>query len=529
MISDTDIRMLDEWLQGCISDEDFAIMQQRLSDSADLRKRLRSMADLDEGLSCLALRPVMMLSDECLLPRLSEERPARFGAGLPWIVAGAAALLAFIAWMPHFHSGRAGVGRSVTALLVDEAGAEFVPKRETGEVSFDPGRYVLKSGAVHLRFANGADLVVQGPAEFEICDEMHTRLDSGAVRAIVPPTARGFTLLTKDVSYEDVGTEFGLRTDPSSGQSEMLVFDGQVNLRKPGEAELWKSIFEGGAVRFDDGKIQTNPEVDSRQFPSPGQIGHLRWSGAREEMLADPDLVAWFPFTRAENPSILVNAQRSNGVADGRIASARWTVGRWIGKQALWFDRDSDFAEVELPGSYQEMSVAVWMKVDRFESSMSAILNSNGADSGDFHFQFNRQGLPRGGVLGFERANQKWVGNPVPTGKWVHVVSVLSFHSGRHVIYVNGDVVFESDILSSSGSISPGVCRIGNWLPNGAYQNSEKRSLRGWIDEIAIWNRALSRDEVIQFMERGRPSQLWARANPALKSDDAKARLLASP
>ena len=67
------------------------------------------------------------------------------------------------------------------------------------------------------------------------------------------------------------------------------------------------------------------------------------------------------------------------------------------------------------------------------------------------------------------------------------------------------------------------------WLPNGAYQNSEKRSLRGWIDEIAIWNRALSRDEVIQFMERGRPSQLWARANPALKSDDSKARLLASP
>ena len=126
MISDTDIRMLDEWLQGCISDEDFAIMQQRLSDSADLRKRLRSMADLDEGLSCLALRPVMMLSDECLLPRLSEERPARFGAGLPWIVAGAAALLAFIAWMPHFHPGRTGVGRSVTALLVDEAGADLV-------------------------------------------------------------------------------------------------------------------------------------------------------------------------------------------------------------------------------------------------------------------------------------------------------------------------------------------------------------------------------------------------------------------
>jgi hypothetical protein len=117
----------------------------------------------------------------------------------------------------------------------------------------------------------------------------------------------------------------------------------------------------------------------------------------------------------------------------------------------------------------------------------------------------------------------------VPAGKWVHVVSVLSFHLHRHVIYVNGDPVFESDILSSSGSVSPGVCRIGNWLPDSAYHHAEKRALRGWIDEIAIWNRALSRDEVVGFMERGRPSQLWSRANPALNVENPKARLALHP
>jgi hypothetical protein len=97
------------------------------------------------------------------------------------------------------------------------------------------------------------------------------------------------------------------------------------------------------------------------------------------------------------------------------------------------------------------------------------------------------------------------------------------------VIYVNGDPVFESDILSSSGSVSPGVCRIGNWLPDSAPQNSEKRALRGWIDEIAIWNRALSRSEVMQLMERGRPSQLWNRSNPPLNVENPKARLALQP
>jgi hypothetical protein len=529
MDTDPDLRMLDEWLHGRLSEEDFVVMQRRLNESAELRSELRAMADLDEALRQAALQPFSILTQNSA----SHEQPAAVGhrsvAIFPWSIAFVAALVAAMAWLPYFHAKRVDAGKSLTALLVDEAGAEFAPARAAGEVQFPPGRYALKRGAVHLRYANGADLVVQGPADFEICDGMHTRLESGVVRAIVPPTAHGFTLLTKDVSYEDVGTEFGLRADSSTGQSEMLVFDGQVNVRGGRGTEVLKSVFEGDAVRFNEGKIEADYAVDSRQFPSPAQIGYLRWSGSRDEMLADPDLVAWFPFMRAENPSLLVNAQRSNGVADGRIAGARWTVGRWAGKQALWFDRDSDFAEIELPGAYQEMSVAVWMKVDRFESSMSAILNSNEADSGDFHFQFNRQGLPRGGVLGFERANQQWVGNPVPAGKWVHVVSVLSFHLHRHVIYVNGDPVFESDILSSSGSVSPGVCRIGNWLPDSAPQNSEKRALRGWLDEIAIWNRALSRDEVIRFMERGRPSQLWNRSNPALNMENPKARLALHP
>jgi hypothetical protein len=37
------------------------------------------------------------------------------------------------------------------------------------------------------------------------------------------------------------------------------------------------------------------------------------------------------------------------------------------------------------------------------------------------------------------------------------------------------------------------------------------------MDELAVWNRALSPAEVAALTESGRPSLLWSRENPPLK------------
>jgi len=59
----------------------------------------------------------------------------------------------------------------------------------------------------------------------------------------------------------------------------------------------------------------------------------------------------------------------------------------------------------------------------------------------------------------------------------------------------------------------PGTCRIGNWLSTGAF--APVRSFNGRIDELAIWDRALSADEVRAEMERGWPGSMWRRPTPA--------------
>jgi|UniRef100_UPI00378505C1 hypothetical protein len=516
-----DLEVLDAWRHGRLSEDEFAALQDRLRDDASLRAALRELAEVEEGLSALAMARATAPASR------PKPKAVTFRSNwLPWGIAAAACVVAVASWWsPHdarqdkaISQGASTTAREVTAMLVDEAGAVFAWPRQPGEVRFDPGSYELESGTVHLRYVNGADLVVEGPARFEIRDAFRTDLAAGRVRAIVPPTAHGFTVVTRDVAYEDVGTEFGLSVDAASGASQMHVFDGQVNLRS-GDAsgELLRSVFVGDSVGFREGQVEEVSEMDVGEFPSPGDIGHLRWASQRKERLADPGLIAWFPFERGGNASLLVNVARDHGVPDGRIAGARWATGRWPGKQALWFDRDSDFVEIEIPGEHSELTVAVWLKVDRFEHEMNAILNSNGADAGDVHFQMNRLGLPRGGLLGLERPHQRWVGNPVPMGKWVQVVSVLSLPQRRHVIYVNGLPVLKSELEKGDLLLKPGHCRLGNWLGDAHFRDGSSRALCGLVDELTIWNRALSAEEVAALLESGRPSLLWSHDNPPLK------------
>lgn len=525
-MTDADRELIDRLLDDDLPANEQAALLAKIEGSAAGVAELAERALLHAGLQ-QALRREALQRTALRALAVPGSNVVSWQRLLPWGIAAAACVLAMFAHWPAGPApdGNKGVvaisepGQRVTALLVDEAGAVFERARQPGEVRFDPGSYELESGTVHLRFVNGADLVVEGPAKFEIRDALRTNLLAGRVRAIVPPTAKGFTMVTREVAYEDVGTEFGLSMDAATGESLMHVFDGQVNLRSGDAAGLLlRSVHGGESVGYRDGQLQDSPEMDASVFPSPENIGHLRWSLERRKWLADPGLIAWFPFERGANASLLVNAARDHGVPDGRIAGARWATGRWPGKQALWFDRESDFAEIEIPGEHTELTVAVWMKVDRLDREMIAILNSNGTDDGDLHFQMNRLGLPRGGLQGLDRVYQRWVGNPIPIGKWVHVASVTSLPERRIVFYVNGQPVHEAELKGDDVPIRPGHCRLGNWFAEHRADRESSRALRGLIDELSVWNRALSASELVALAESGRPSLLWSRENPPLKT-----------
>jgi len=506
---DADLEALfNRFADGIASEADEERLGQVLRSSAEARQAYRQFMDLH---SALHWDYVAVAAPEGF-PDLSQPAsPSPAFGRARWVgaffagiaVATAAAIAIAVFWQNHSSSPQ-----ETAALLVDKVDAEFAEERGPSGVRFGPGNYELLGGIVHLRFAQGADMILAGPARFEVTDAQNVRLLSGKARIIAPATAKGFTVATKAANYIDLGTEFGLRIEPD-GASDLYVFDGQVNVADPRSGKVLSEVFEGKSSRYVDGVAAVPPQLQATDFPTPGAIGLKRWEQYEQELRKSPGLIAFFPFRRGDDPTILANAIGDDVMSDGKIVGARWVSGRWHGHGGLLFDRDTDFVQLEITGEHKELTIAAWIKVDRLDFELNAILNSDGYKAGGVHFQLNRQGFPRGGVIVEGNFKDKIVGNAVQVGAWAHVASVISASTHSQQIYVNGILVRERTWRQDE-MIRPGSCRIGNWFSE-TKDRLANRAFRGRIDELAIWNRVLTQQEITQMVDAGRPGMLWSK------------------
>ena len=506
-------------LKGELSAEEKAELAELLDRSEEARRRFVQLADFETALTRAHREPWVEASIDdlrshklpaCGKPKTTSKLLVATQKALPWLIAAASLAIAFLP-----RSGEPPADKPsppVTALLVNEAESAFAKPRAHGDVGFGPGAYELREGAIHLRFANGTDLVMEGPAKFEVLDVLHSRLHYGKVRAIVPPTAHGFTIATERANFEDLGTEFGLHVERDTGIETLHVFDGQVDVREPGSNALLNRVKGGQAVEYRDGEPAAAGELRPETFPTPGRIGYLRWAAEKERRRRDPNLIAFFSFDRdPQQPALLRNLQRGRAglVSDARVEGARWVSGRWPGKGALLFERQSDFAELEFEGGFNELTIAAWVFLDRLDHHLNAILDSNGFEAGDIHLQVRRQGGPYVDIAE-ARVSKGALSTKTltPVGKWVYLVATMSLPRRTAQVYVNGELAYRC-ALREEGRIRPGVGRIGNWLPTGEFE--PVRSLNGRIDELTIWDRALTEAEIEAEMERGQPSLLWSK------------------
>jgi hypothetical protein len=116
------------------------------------------------------------------------------------------------------------------ARLVDTADARWSDERiaRAGE-SLPEGPLRLVAGSAQIAFESGAVVALTAPAEVEILGRNRLFVRSGRIAPFVPPTAKGFTVVSPSGEVVDLGTEFTVNVD-ARGRTAVYVVDGEVDV-----------------------------------------------------------------------------------------------------------------------------------------------------------------------------------------------------------------------------------------------------------------------------------------------------------
>ena len=511
-------------LDGRLSDEEFAELEKQLEANPNARREYAKLARLDVGLRDEEPAEVIEVSVE-------HRRQPVWGQVLA--IAAAIAAVALPAWIlltPDRTGDDANFAESTVGVAVITAESGAVWEGRAGDnATLETGTLVLRDGFAQIAFFGGATISLEGPAEIDLVSGEEAILRRGRLRADVPPAARGFKIRTGEVSLVDLGTSFGLgvRDDESA---DIVVFDGEV--RATGVDGNAVSLLGGDSAHLHDGRTEPQASETAGGFPTiedivagAGNRDELRyaaWKEASLERRRDPRLIAYYDFENLTPVSQQLLNRAADGLGselNGGIVGARVAEGRWRGKTALDFRREGDRVRFDIPGEFEALTLLAWVRIDALDRNLNSLFLTDHFDPNEIHWQISDQGRLRFATspMGMEdlaKHNRRFFSesfwNPAKSGQWFFLATTVDRKAprdGRVIHYINGEAME----LSGGGNTSKelpamriGKADLGNWT-NPILPNSPIRTLNGRIDEFAIFNAALSPDEIWAAYDQGKP------------------------
>lgn len=378
-----------------------------------------------------------------------------------------------------------------------------------GPQSFGEGKLLLDRGFAELAFRNGAQIVLDGKCGFEIIDANTVVLNHGRLWAHCPPEAHGFRVLTPGgTEIIDLGTEFGVEVS-AAGVSNVHVFDGLVDVVDTSRNS--RRITAGSALQWTRERLSPDTgTADAAKFVSADQLARIRLDAHHAAMLARDDLLLYYDFADLSGERIRNMAPGATAESHGTIRGATAVSGRIDGKRALLFENRGDEIAFNLvrPPRVNGFTIAVWVKIDRLDSSLAALVNSNGWEAGDIHFNVTRTGGLRSGIHGGPAFQSP--SHSVSTGDW-HLLAVSWDITTREArLYCDGQPLETKPYENNTAprdDLDPqfGHARVGSWIDRPAGKWSDVRDLKGRIDELMIFDHVLPADELARLHSAGRP------------------------
>lgn len=149
------------------------------------------------------------------------------------------------------------------ATLTDSIDAVFAGGRSPvpgGRLLNRPTPVWLQKGILKIKFDYGAEVVIEGPAQFTLNSAETMTLHSGRLFAHVPGRSKGFKVETPIAAVIDLGTAFGVKVD-FDGTSDIHLFTGKA------------SLIPGAKGQTGEGQILTSGQA--RCVDPAGQVAEM--------------------------------------------------------------------------------------------------------------------------------------------------------------------------------------------------------------------------------------------------------------
>jgi len=194
-------------------------------------------------------------------------------------------------------------------------------------------------------------------------------------------------------------------------------------------------------------------------------------------------LVAYYAFENDANDS------SGNGFNGTIFGDPNFVEG--IAGMALDFDGDGDYIDCGNDPNFDitdKLTVATWVNIRSIPQAWSAVVNK-----GDSAWRISNNGTTTGMHFGFENGTRGWQAANSATqlnlSEWYHVCGVYDTSVGAK-IYING-----AEDGSNPDKEGITISTYNVWIGDNS-QTSDRRYWDGLIDELKIYDRALSVDEV---------------------------------
>lgn len=176
--------------------------------------------------------------------------------------------------------------------------------------------------------------------------------------------------------------------------------------------------------------------------------------------------------------------------------NATKTAGRFgSANSAYFFNGSSNFLTTLLPKNIPTnnaaYSISVWFNASIWNREMAIMGYGPSSNSAASNYL---KTMPTGGLLHYHWNLDFLVTKSVFTNSWIHLV--ITYDGGTERYYLNGQSFGSWSHPASPLFVNPSVLSIGARVVNAA-SNDVKEYFNGSVDELRIYNRALSASEAL--------------------------------